>query len=215
MMMDSEDHYDPYNSLYEPPIVTPPPVNPTAFGNLGSQTAVESLPTKKSRNWTLLILPAIFLFVIAGLLCFMVLWLLYRHVNFDASFGSVTNGAIIVDEAAQWCQMLTMTRTSCKSEQAPNLLGLTLSGLMVSLSIPRYFQMTYMSLNDLTKFPIEQGRLIQCHICYDYGHPMCWIELVESYLFQRNEGHANTSAVSTKQESLCFSLIRHIAGMPS
>jgi hypothetical protein len=50
--------------------------------------------------------------------------------------------------------------------------------------------------SSLMKFPTEQGRLIQCHIFYDDGYPIRWIELVEGYFCQRNEGHANAPAVS-------------------
>jgi hypothetical protein len=135
MATNTEDDYDPYRLSNEAPMGTQSPADiPTAFG---SQTVVGSPPTKKrSRSWMLLILPAILLFVIAALLCFMLLWLLYRHLNLDPTFASATNHALIVDEASQWCQMLGIARhASCDSKRAPNLLGLTLSGLIASLSI--------------------------------------------------------------------------------
>jgi hypothetical protein len=144
MTTSADDHFDPYHSLYGAPMGTQWPSSdiPMTFG---SQTVVEPPPsTKKSRSWMILILPAILLFVIAALLCFMLLWLLYRDVNFDPSFASMTNGALILDEAAQWCQMLAIAgHASCDSNQAPNLLGLTLSGLMVRLSIHAISQIAY------------------------------------------------------------------------
>jgi hypothetical protein len=77
------------------------------------------------------------LFVILALLCFLLQWLLHHRANFDPSFGNMTKDALIVDEAAQWCQLLTIVSHSpCnETKQAQNLLGLTLSGLLVSHTI--------------------------------------------------------------------------------
>jgi len=84
----------------------------------------------------LLIFPAILLFVIAALLCFMLLWLLYRHVDFDPSLASATNGALVVDEATQWCQMLAIAgHANCDFKTSTKPTRLTLSALMASLSI--------------------------------------------------------------------------------
>lgn len=46
------------------------------------------------------------------------------------------NNALIVDEAAQWCQLLSAANyVDCNSNHAPSLLGLTLSGILVSRTI--------------------------------------------------------------------------------
>jgi hypothetical protein len=64
----------------------------------------------------------------------MLQWLLHHRANFDSSFASVMKDALIVDEAAQWCHLLTIvSRSPC--DKAQNLLGLTLSGLLVSHAI--------------------------------------------------------------------------------
>ena len=82
----------------------------------------------------LLVIPAMLLGAILALLCFMLLWLLHHRANFDLSFATVTKDSLIVNEAAQWCKLLSMvSHEPCdKAKQAQNLLGLTLSSLLVS-----------------------------------------------------------------------------------
>jgi hypothetical protein len=80
----------------------------------------------------------------------MLLWLLYHRANIDSSFESVAKGALIADEAAQWCQLLAIVNHgNCEeAKEAQNLLGLALSGLLVSRSIcARRFAMTDRQLN--------------------------------------------------------------------
>lgn len=61
----------------------------------------------------------------------MVLWLLHHHVNFYVSFA---NGTIIFDRAVWWYQMLAITgHASCDSKQTPNLLGLVIWQVFLSL----------------------------------------------------------------------------------
>lgn len=126
--MNSEESYNPYHSLHDAPNVSQWPQDniPTTF--------VESPQiAKRTRAWALLIVPAMFLLIIITLLCTMLIWLLYRHVDFDPSFEYVTNNALVVDEAAQWCQLLAIaSHGNCDPNQAPSLLGLTLSGVLVS-----------------------------------------------------------------------------------
>jgi hypothetical protein len=131
--MNSEESYNPYYSLHEVPQST----HGNTSGVLDAGT-IESPPnTKRRRAGMLLIFPAMFLFVIAALFGMMLFWLLYHRANFDGSFASVTKDTVIVDEAAQWCQLLTtVSRANCdKANQAQSLLGLTLSGLMVCYAI--------------------------------------------------------------------------------
>lgn len=172
-----------------------------------AQWAQDNIPTtfidspriaKRTRAWVLLIVPAMFLLIIITLLCTMVIWLLYCHVDFDPSFGYVTNNALVVDEAAQWCQLLAIaSHGNCKLNQAPSLLGLTLSGVLVSRAI--YFSWINRQLTTLWIFLIEQDHLLQRHIHYGYGHPVCRIELVEGYFCQRNAQNADAPAVSKTQ----------------
>jgi hypothetical protein len=63
----------------------------------------------------------------------MLLWLLYHRVNADPSFASITKAALVVDEAAQWCQLLkaTIADVKCDPSRAPTLLGLTFADLLV------------------------------------------------------------------------------------
>jgi len=121
--MISEDDYH-YDSLQEGPDTTQ---------NDPSATEPPPLTLKRKRALMLLVVPTILLLMITGLFGFMLVWLLYSHVDFDPSFGLVTNGAIIVDEGGRWCQLLASTVDShadCNPNQSRSLLGLTLSGLL-------------------------------------------------------------------------------------
>ena len=136
--MDSEESYNPYHSLHKAPQANQWPPDDTE-STVGAVT-IESPPIiKRRRAWVLLVIPAMLLFSILVLLCFMLQWLLHHRADFDLSFGNMTFGnmtkdALIVDEAAQWCQLLTIVNHDpCnKVKQAQNLLGLTLSSLLVS-----------------------------------------------------------------------------------
>jgi len=140
-MMNSEESYNPYHALHEASMATQ--WDPDAIPGMFCAQTIKSPPiTKKCWAWVMLIVPTMFLFIIAFLLCVMLLWLFYHHANFDLSLASVTDGALIVDEAAQWCQLLAILpgRANCNElKQAQNLLGLTLSGLLVSQVIHTTF----------------------------------------------------------------------------
>lgn len=128
--MNSEESFNSYHSHEVPDVTT----EDTPSHTVNAQT-IESPPiTKRRRAWMLLILPSVCLLTITALLCVMLLWLLYRRAGFDSSFSSLNNDALIVDEAAQWCQLSAMVgRANCDQEQqTQNLIGLTLSGLLVS-----------------------------------------------------------------------------------
>ena len=119
--MNSEESYNPYHSSHVSPDATLDHI-PKTFG---VQTMESTPTTKKRQAWMLLIVPALLLTMISALFCIMLLWLLYpsRRVNFDSSFESVTKGALIVDEADQWCQLLAIaSHSSCNSKTAPSLL---------------------------------------------------------------------------------------------
>lgn len=131
--MNSEESYNPYHSLDEVPQAMG--WSPGDTPSRSSPGMTESTPiSERHRAWVLLILPTIFLLIITGLFCFMLLWLLHRQANVDPSFASVTTGALITDETAQWCRLsAVVSRANCdKPKEGQNLLGLALSGLLVS-----------------------------------------------------------------------------------
>jgi hypothetical protein len=130
--MCSEESHNQYHPLHEAPTAAQWHVDdsPRTFG---AQTIKSPPITRKRRAWMVLIVPAILLFIIAVLLCIMLAWLLYGRVKFDPSFASSTNHALIIDESTQWCQLSAIARhANCVSNDAPSLLGLTLSGLLVN-----------------------------------------------------------------------------------
>lgn len=140
--MSSEESYNPYHSLHEAPERrgSPQDVTPRAASTQPT-TGTRSFPvTQKRRALILLIIPVILLLVVAGLFCFMLLWLLYhrRRIDPDSSESSASvsaNNDFIVDEAAQWCLLLKgiiNNHPDCDSSQESGLLGLALSGLLVS-----------------------------------------------------------------------------------
>lgn len=146
--MNSEESFNPYHELYGASMATQ--WDPDGIPSMFCAQTIESPPiTKKYR--AILIVPTMFLSFITVLFGVMLFWLFYRHAphaNIDPSVAFVADGALIVDEAAQWCQLLAIlpVRANCsESIQAQNLLGLTLSGLLVSQAIRStyYFLMTY------------------------------------------------------------------------
>jgi hypothetical protein len=137
-MTNSEESYHTYNSSHELLQANQSFLDDNP--NISGAETKESPPIIKrhrGRAWMLLIFPAILLFIIACLLVIMVLWLFYHHAIFDLSFASVTNDALIVDEATQWCQLLAIiSHANCdESKDAPKLLGLAISSLLASSAI--------------------------------------------------------------------------------
>lgn len=70
----------------------------------------------------------------------MLLWLLYHRQRVDpgSSFESAVNNEFIVDETAQWCHLLKgffNGRLDCDQSQESGLLGLAISGLLMSHTI--------------------------------------------------------------------------------
>lgn len=169
---------------------------PTTFG---AQTIESPNPSpaiaKKCRAWVLLIVPGVLLLMIAVLFCVMLLWLLHHHVDFDPSFASATRNELIVDQAAQWCKLLSIAdHGKCDLNQAPSLLGLALSGILVSRQV---LLLVNTSINkQLNIIWTEQDHLFQHHIYHGYGHPLCRIELAEGYFCWRNAQYADAPAVS-------------------
>ena len=135
---------------------------------------------KKRCDWMLFILPAIFFLwcqpssihgaMVAASPC----QFLYVLCKWCYNFWQ---GCLVVSNVGNHWSCQLWFQTNPKPARTGNMASL--------LSLP--FQMMYMLLNGLMNFLIEQGGLIQCHICHDYGCPMCRIELVEGYLFHRNE----------------------------
>lgn len=146
-MTNSEESHHAYNPFHEPLQATQRLIddNSTIFG-AETEESPPIIKRHQSRAWMLLIFPAVFLFIIASLLVIMVLWLFYRRARFDPSFASVANDALIVDEATQWCQLLAIiSHADChKSNEAPKLLGLTISSLLASSAI---LSMMYVSFD--------------------------------------------------------------------
>jgi hypothetical protein len=132
-MMGSEESYNPYHSLHDAPNATHCPLDSDMLSTSGTRAVSSPQFAKKNRAWVLLILPTIFLSIIAALFGIMLLWLLYHRVKFDQA--SVTNGALISDEGARWCQLLNMVSSANCDQLKQNMLGLTLSGLLVSSAI--------------------------------------------------------------------------------
>jgi hypothetical protein len=140
-MTNSEESHHAYNPFHEPLQATQRLIDDNS-NIFGAETDLEESPPiikrhQPSRAWMLLIFPAVFLFIIAFLLVIMVIWLFYRRARFDSSFASVTNDALIVDEATRWCQLLAIiSHANCQeSNEAPKLLGLAISSLLASSAI--------------------------------------------------------------------------------
>lgn len=138
-MMSAESDYNPYHpyhTLHLAPSAAQYSDSESRANPRSKQTAktLSDFPdTQKQRVWILLIVPSVFLLIVAGLLCFMVLWLLYHSVRANASFGSIAKDALIVDEAAQWCRLMraTIANAKCDPSSGPIFLGLTFAGLLV------------------------------------------------------------------------------------
>jgi hypothetical protein len=135
--MCSEESHNQYHLLHEAPTAAQWHLDDSS--RTFRVQMIKSPPiTRKRWAWMLLIVPAILLFIIAVLLCIMLAWLLYGRVKFDSSFASSTNHTLIIDESTQWCQLLAIARhANCDLKDPPSLLGLTLSGLLVSCDTSR------------------------------------------------------------------------------
>ena len=147
MATSTEESYNPYDTLHHEPDVAHFPQAGTQ-SHRSSQPSDVFLVTRKQRAWVILVIPTILLITIAGLLSFMLLWLLYHRVGANPSFGFIARHALVVDEAARWCQLLkgTIAGTSCDSNRAPTLLGLTFASLLVSFCLrgfSKYRQLNY------------------------------------------------------------------------
>lgn len=153
--MTSEESYNPYHPLQQPTTAYWPQ------DTISSTATKYPLVSQKCRPWALLIVPALMILTITALFCLMLLWLLYHHVNFDPSFASMTNNALIVDEAAQWCWLLSVVHyADCDSNQAPSLLGLTLSGILVSHVIRMAAGQQISDWTSPGALLVEQGRIL-------------------------------------------------------
>ena len=133
-MMSAESSYNPYRTMHLTQVAAQSSESQANSRNNRSIHPLSSFPvTRKQRAWILLVVPTVLLLIIAGLLCFMALWLLYRNVHTSASFDSIAKDALIVDEAAQWCRLLrsTIPNAKCDPNKAPTLLGLTFADLLV------------------------------------------------------------------------------------
>ncbi|KAG9007793.1 hypothetical protein FRB93_007184 [Tulasnella sp. JGI-2019a] len=114
------------------------PYDPRHISGANTAPPAPAVPVRKRRALGLLVVPALTLLVIIGLVAAMMFWLLLHRRTPDATTPtSVTHGALIVDEASKWCDIVNVG--ACDSDLAPSLLGLTLSGLLskaVSFSVP-------------------------------------------------------------------------------
>ena len=132
--------YQPYHTLHLAPNAaqysdSEPRANPRS--KQSAKTLSDFPITQKQRAWILLVVPSVLLLIVSGLLCFMVLWLLYHSVRANASFGSIAKDALIVDEAAQWCRLVraTISNAKCDPNKGPIFLGLTFAGLLVGFCL--------------------------------------------------------------------------------
>ncbi|KAG9007794.1 hypothetical protein FRB93_007185 [Tulasnella sp. JGI-2019a] len=141
---DDGPHDDLAYSIVQPPSPGTPsltefnPYDPQHTSGAGRKEPAEAVPARKRHALGLLVVPALALLAITGLVVTMMLWLLLHRRTPDATTPtSVTHGALIVDEASKWCDIVDAD--ACNSDLAPSLLGLTLSGLLskaVSFSVP-------------------------------------------------------------------------------